>query len=175
MRTKIFTLTVAAAALASNLAIAADGDRVHGSLAGDNISGTVTMLETASGVVLVEIDAGGLPEGEHGFHVHEVGQCDGENGFKSAGGHLARGLDHGIMSQNGPHPGDMPNLHVGSGGIAKADVFVRGFTLGRTGNQRILDDDGSAVIIHAGPDDYSTQPSGDAGDRLACAVLEPAE
>ncbi|MGV0912362.1 superoxide dismutase family protein [Martelella sp. FOR1707] len=56
---------------------------------------------------------------------------------------------------------------------AKADVFVRGFTLGRTGNQRILDDDGSVVTIHAGPDDDSTQPSGDAGDRLACAVLKP--
>ncbi|MEO1987180.1 MAG: superoxide dismutase family protein [Martelella sp.] len=155
------------------VALSAEGDQVRGDFAGEGISGTVAMEETASGVVLVEVTAKGLPEGEHGFHVHQVGKCDPDTAFKSAESHLARGLDHGIETAGGPHPGDMPNLHAQSDGVAHAEFFLRGFTLGTTGNQRILDDDGSAVIIHSGSDDYSTQPSGGSGDRIACAVLEP--
>ncbi|PRX10103.1 UNVERIFIED_ORG: Cu-Zn family superoxide dismutase [Martelella mediterranea] len=154
------------------LAMAVDGDKVLGDFQGEGINGTVEMVETASGIVVVDVRAEGLSEGQHGFHVHEVGACDSADGFKSAKGHLARGLEHGVMSAGGPHPGDMPNLHVRSDGVADAEFFVRGFTLGTEGNQRILDEDGSAVIIHSGADDYGTQPSGDSGERVACAVLE---
>lgn len=171
---KLQLATAAALLFTLGTASAAEGDRVQGEIAGDGISGTVTMEETASGVILIEITAEGVPEGEHGVHVHETGQCEGPT-FESAGGHLARGLDHGVKAANGPHPGDLPNVHVASDGVLHVEYFTRGFTLGNEGDERLLDDDGSAFIIHSGADDYESQPSGDAGDRIACAVLEAAE
>jgi len=161
--------------LCSGSAYAAEGDRVSGTLEGDGIRGEISMLETASGTVHVEVTAEGVPEGAHGIHVHEIGTCEAADGFKSAGGHLSAGLDHGIMSQGGPHPGDLPNVHAGADGMIHAEFFVRGFSLGTEGNARILDEDGSSVVLHSGPDDYSSQPSGDSGSRIACAVLTPAE
>ncbi|MCX2721633.1 superoxide dismutase family protein [Roseibium salinum] len=149
----------------------AAAESVTATLQGEGISGTVEMTETASGVVHVVVNAEGLPAGKHGFHVHETGSCEADGGFKSAGGHLAGDKEHGINSSGGPHPGDLPNIHVGEDGILQAEFFARGFTIGEGVDERLLDDDGAAVIIHAGADDYSSQPSGDAGDRLACGVL----
>lgn len=133
------------------------------------------MLETASGTVHVEVTAEGVSEGAHGIHVHETGKCEAADDFQSAGGHLSAGLDHGIMSEGGPHPGDLPNVHAGADGMVHAEFFVRGFSLGTEGNARILDGDGASVVLHSGPDDYTSQPSGDSGSRIACAVLAPAE
>ena len=164
-----------AALLCAGSAYAADGDRVSGSLEGDGISGEIGMLETASGAILVEVTAQGVPEGEHGIHVHEVGKCEAADNFKSAGGHVAAGLEHGIKSQNGPHPGDLPNVHASADGTIHAEFFLRGFSLGTEGNPRIMDEDGAALVLHSGPDDYTSQPSGDSGDRIACAVLKAAE
>tara|TARA_R110002020_G_scaffold25060_5_gene81596 strand:- start:9967 stop:10488 length:522 start_codon:yes stop_codon:yes gene_type:complete len=164
-----------AALLCAGSAYAADGDRVSGSLEGEGITGEIRMLETASGAVLVEVMAQGVPEGAHGIHVHEVGKCDAADSFKSAGGHVAADLEHGIKSQNGPHPGDLPNVHAGDDGVIHAEFFLRGFSLGTEGNARIMDEDGTSVVLHSGPDDYTSQPSGNSGDRIACAVLEPAE
>ncbi|WP_340160554.1 superoxide dismutase family protein [uncultured Hoeflea sp.] len=161
--------------LASGSAYAAEGDRVSGTLEGDGIRGEITMLETASGTVHVEVTAEGVPEGAHGIHVHETGKCEASDDFKSAGGHLSAGLDHGIMSDGGPHPGDLPNVHASAEGMVHAEFFVRGFSLGTEGNARILDEDGAAVVLHSGADDYTSQPSGDSGSRIACAVLNPAE
>lgn len=151
----------------------AAGESVSAKLEGDGITGTVEMTETASGVVHVVVNAEGVPAGVHGFHVHETGACEAGDGFKSAGGHLAGGLEHGIQSSGGPHPGDLPNVHVGEDGVLEAEFFARGFAMGEDGDARLLDDDGSAVVLHANADDYSSQPSGDAGDRIACGVLEP--
>ncbi|MDF1609387.1 superoxide dismutase family protein [Hoeflea sp. YIM 152468] len=161
--------------LSSGSALAAEGDSVNGTLEGDGITGEISMLETASGTVHIKVSAQGVPEGAHGIHVHEVGKCEAADGFKSAGGHLAAGLDHGIQSDDGPHPGDLPNVHAGAQGMVNAEFFVRGFSLGTEGDPRILDQDGSSVILHAGPDDYTSQPSGDSGSRIACAVLKAAE
>lgn len=166
---------MAAVLLCSGSALAAEGDSVNGALQGDGITGEISMLETASGTVHVEVTAQGVPEGAHGIHVHEVGKCDAADDFKSAGGHLAAGLEHGIQTEGGPHPGDLPNVHANAQGMVHAEFFVRGFTLGTEGDQRILDADGSAVILHSGPDDYTSQPSGDSGSRIACAVLKAAE
>ena len=161
--------------LCSGSAYAAEGDRVSGTLESDGIRGEISMLETASGTVHVEVTAEGVPEGAHGIHVHEIGKCDAADEFKSAGGHLAAGLDHGIMSAGGPHPGDLPNVHAGADGMVHAEFFVRGFSLGTEGDARILDEDGTSVVLHSGPDDYTSQPSGDSGSRIACAVLNPVE
>ncbi len=156
------------------VAFAAEGDKGIADLQGEGISGTVTMTETASGAILVVLEAGGLPEGTHGFHVHETGSCDSADGFKSAGGHLSGGLSHGVNTPDGPHPGDLPNVHVQADGAIKAEFFTYGFSMGDEGDVRIFDEDGSAVVIHSNADDYSSQPSGDAGDRIACGVLRPA-
>ncbi|MCR4264687.1 superoxide dismutase family protein [Nitratireductor sp. ZSWI3] len=152
---------------------AAEGDTATAELKGEGIVGNVEMREAASGVVHVIVSAKGVPEGPHGFHVHETGACDPGSGFESAGGHLARGEQHGIKAEGGPHPGDFPNVHAGSDGVVEAEFFTRGFNLGQDGEERLLDQDGAAVVLHAKADDYTSQPSGEAGDRLACGVLEP--
>lgn len=161
--------------LCSGSAFAAEGDRVSGTLEGDGITGEISMLETASGTVHIEVSAQGVPEGAHGIHVHEIGKCESADDFKSAGGHLAAGLEHGIKNEGGPHPGDLPNIHASAQGMVHAEFFVRGFSLGTLGNQRILDEDGTSVVLHSGPDDYTSQPSGNSGGRIACAVLKGAE
>lgn len=153
-------------------AMAASGDRAEATLSGNGVSGTVTMNETASGMVQVIVDASGLPEGPHGFHVHETGDCDPATGFKSAGGHFAGTFKHGVETVGGPHPGDFPNIHADANGNVKTEFFTLGFQLDNRAEPSILDSDGSAVIIHAGADDYRSQPSGDAGARLACGVIE---
>ena len=172
---KLALLACAAVLSLPSVASAAEGDRVAADLRGNGITGSVLMTETGSGTVLVQIQAEGLPPGPHGFHVHEVGACDPSSGFKSAGGHLARGLEHGLTAEGGPHPGDFPNVHAQEDGVIEAEFFTRAFTLGTAdveANRRILDADGSAVMLHAGADDYSSQPAGDLGDRIACGVLQ---
>lgn len=133
--------------------------------------GTATLTQTPNGV-LIEVDASNLPQGWHGFHIHETGQCDAAGGFQSAGGHYApRGSEHGYQVEGGPHAGDMPNQFVPESGQLRAQVLNPLVTIGE-GEATLFDQDGSAIVIHANPDDYQSQPSGDAGDRLACAVIE---
>lgn len=136
-----------------------------------NESGSATLSQNKGGV-LVEVELRGLEPGEHGFHLHQVGQCDPADGFKSAGDHLAlEGQEHGFMAAGGPHSGDMPNQFVGSDGVLKAHVLAPAIAL--QDEATVFDADGTAIVVHAAPDDYSSQPSGNAGDRVACAVIEP--
>lgn len=135
-----------------------------------NAVGSVTVRATPSNTVLVTINLMGLPAGgTHAVHFHETGDCSAPD-FTSAGGHIADGADHGVLAQAGPHPGDLPNLVVDPNGEAQAEFFNDLITM-----DMLLDADGSAFIVHAGVDDYQSQPSGDAGDRLACGVFQPAQ
>lgn len=135
--------------------------------------GTANLTQTPNGV-LIELELRGLPPGEHGFHVHETGRCEPESKFESAGGHYAPAKRaHGFLVEEGPHAGDMPNIFVGKDGTVRAHIVNDGITLG-PGTATVFDADGSALIVHGKPDDYRSQPSGDAGDRLACAVIERA-
>jgi Cu-Zn family superoxide dismutase len=134
-----------------------------------DVSGTVTLNRTASGMTLVQIDLTGVPEGVHGVHLHETGDCSADD-FTLAGGHISGTQTHGVLSENGPHPGDMPNMTVGADGILKADVFLDLLDL----ETMIMDEDGAAFIVHSGADDYTSQPSGDAGSRIACGTFAPA-
>ncbi len=131
--------------------------------------GTATLTGTSEGV-LVEAEVRGLP-GDNwvGFHFHENGECDPQGGFQSAGGHFnPTGREHGYRVDGGPHAGDMPNQYVPADGVLRAHVFNSAVAL----NEGDAALSGRAIVIHAGADDYESQPSGDAGDRLACAIIE---
>lgn len=132
-----------------------------------NEIGTGTLTGTPEGV-LIEVDLKDLPEGWHGFHIHEQGVCDAEGGFKSAGGHFNPGdANHGLMVEGGAHAGDMPNQYAAADGTLKAQVLNPSVSMGAEEG----DVSGRAIVIHSGPDDYESQPSGDAGERIACAVI----
>lgn len=171
---KLTTLIAGAALLASPAAMAASATATLQGADGSEL-GTVTLQDTASGMVHVMAELSGMPAGEHGFHIHETGACDGADGFKSAGGHLAGDMDHGVMAEGGPHPGDFPNIHVPDSGALTIEYFTDRISLGEGEGTPVMDQDGSAVMVHAGADDYESQPSGDAGDRIACGVIEATE
>lgn len=133
-------------------------------------AGSVTLTQTPSGVLL-SLSVKGLPAGEHAFHVHAVGKC--ETPFTSAGGHFNPGnKKHGIMVAEGAHAGDMPNLHIPASGELTVEVHNSMITLEKDKPNSVFDADGSAVVIHAGKDDYKTDPTGDAGGRIACGVVQ---
>lgn len=132
--------------------------------------GSVNLTQTAQGVLL-NVSVKGLPPGEHAFHVHAVGKC--EPPFTSAGGHFnPGGKKHGMLSPEGQHAGDMPNLHIPQSGDLAVEVLNVNITLEKGKPNSVFDADGSAVIIHAGSDDYKTDPTGDAGGRIACGVIQ---
>jgi superoxide dismutase, Cu-Zn family len=134
--------------------------------------GSVTFTQSQSGYLHIFVEATGLPPGPHGIHIHETGQCDPTTAFESAGGHYAGGKEHGFMAENGPHAGDLPNVHVGQDGLLKVEFFTERLSLAEGAANPLRDADGSAIVIHAGPDDYASDPSGNSGDRLACGVIE---
>ncbi len=129
--------------------------------------GTVTINETDSGTPMVIVTLSDIPEGTHGIHIHETGDCSADD-FTSAGGHIAGDAQHGVYVSGGPHPGDLPNANVASDGSVNLEIFNDRLAI----EDMIFDEDGSAFIVHAGADDYSSQPAGDAGDRIACGVFE---
>lgn len=136
------------------------------SLSDGGAAGMASLTETASGTMLFKADLTGLPQGIHAIHIHETGTCEAPD-FKSAGGHLAGGKEHGILTAGGPHPGDIPNITASADGTATLEFFMTGISMAD-----VMDEDGSAVVIHAAADDYTSQPAGDAGDRIACGVIE---
>jgi len=133
--------------------------------AGQSI-GTVRAWQTAGGVSF-HISASGLPHGLHGIHVHAVGRCEAPD-FATAGPHWnPAGKHHGLNNPAGPHAGDLPNVEVAANGVLGATVTLSGATM-----TSLLDADGSALVLHAAPDDNMTDPSGNSGARIACAVIQ---
>jgi Cu-Zn family superoxide dismutase len=135
--------------------------------------GAVRVLLTSTGARLTGTLTG-LTPGEHGFHFHQVGRCDGTTPtrFESAGGHYnPAGRKHGTQNPEGPHAGDMPNVTVAPDG--RAVLPDSGVTVAMSDSARagLFDADGSALLVHAGADDYRTDPSGNSGARIACGVL----
>ena len=135
--------------------------------------GAVRVFQENTGVVL-RIDAKGLPPGLHGVHLHAVGRCDVPK-FTSAGAHWnPANKQHGHQNPNGFHAGDLGNLGVGADGKLVAGLYVPGARLRADGlgdGPVLLDADGAALVFHAKADDEKTDPSGNSGDRIACAVL----
>ncbi|WP_202389212.1 superoxide dismutase family protein [Qipengyuania oceanensis] len=131
--------------------------------------GTAQVL-TRSNAVYLTVAATGLEPGEHGFHLHTTGTCTAPD-FKSAGGHLnPLGKQHGSLNPDGKHVGDLANLAVGASRSASRTYELTGSPAQIA--EWLFDADGTAVVIHAGPDDYRTDPAGDAGSRVACGVLK---
>ena len=139
--------------------------------AGGN-AGTATLTEAPKGV-LVRIEAKGLTPGWHAVHFHEVGDCSKAD-FTSAGGHVHMQPTHvhGLLNPAGDEAGDLPNLFVGANGEGSAEFFSATVSLnGAAGRAALLDKDGSAVVVHANPDDHMSQPIGGAGPRVACGAI----
>lgn len=139
-----------------------------------NASGAEIGTLTVNGVpdaAILKIELRDLPPGQWvAFHIHENGECDAQGGFKSAGGHFnPTNKAHGHEFADGPHAGDMMNQYVNDKGELYAQILNNAVRFDGTGETDIH---GKAVIIHAGADDYKSQPSGDAGDRIACAVIK---
>ena len=132
--------------------------------------GSAELTQTPAGVV-IRLAVKGLPAGEHAFHVHGVGKC--EPPFTSAGGHFnPSGKKHGMMVAEGYHAGDMPNLHIPTSGEIVVEVLNAAITLEKGKANSLFGPDGTALIIHAGKDDYKTDPTGEAGGRIACGIIQ---
>ena len=130
--------------------------------------GTATFSEVRGGVRVV-LEMRGMPPGTKGVHIHETGRCEPPD-FGSAGAHLnPDGQRHGLLNAAGPHAGDLPNITIGSNGVGRLETMNDRVTL-RT-RAALLDADGSALVVHAMPDDFTSDPAGGSGARVACGVI----
>jgi Cu-Zn family superoxide dismutase len=170
---KLFGTAGAAALLAATVSmpVHAAGEMANAQLkdASGKAVGDVDLMQTPAGV-LIKLQIKGLLPGEHAFHVHAVGKCEAP--FESAGPHFNPGNHkHGIMSGEG-HAGDMPNLYVPQSGELSVEVVNAAVSLEKGKPNSLFDNDGSSLVIHAKADDYKTDPAGNAGDRIACGVIQ---
>jgi superoxide dismutase, Cu-Zn family len=137
------------------------------------VAGSAAFSSNADGSVTVVLTAAGVPAGPHGIHIHAVGICEAP-GFTTAGGHFnPAASQHGMENPAGPHGGDLPNLTADAAGRVSYRATTTRVTIG-AGATGLFDADGSALVIHAGPDDNRTDPSGNSGARILCGVIRPA-
>jgi Cu-Zn family superoxide dismutase len=166
--TKIALAAALACALAPRPAAAQTAKAMLKDQKGTEV-GAVDLTQTPAGVLL-KLSLKGVPAGEHAFHIHEAGRC--EPPFTTAGGHFnPAGHKHGLLVGAG-HAGDMPNLHVPPGGTLEVEILNATVTLEKDKPNSLLRPNGTAVVIHAGKDDYKSDPAGNAGDRIACGVIQ---
>ena len=147
-----------------------DGVANLASASGSLVSGCLQVMSMGPNAVHIAGDIGGLaPGSSHGFHVHENGDCSAADA-SSAGGHFNPGAaPHGRMDDGPHHAGDIDNIVADAQGVAHVNMHVPGLTLGTGAANDVA---GRAIIVHADPDDYASQPSGNAGKRLACGVIK---
>ena len=131
--------------------------------------GRVRLHETTSGLLL-RIKLKGLTPGVHGFHIHDVGKCEGD--FESAGGIFnPLGAKHGYLNDEGPMVGDLPNLIVPPSGEIEVEFMSPFATLSKDAEDTLVDNNGSAIVLFEQADDYHTDPNGNSGPRIACGVI----
>ena len=160
------TILLASAMLAAGAAGAYAADSAAAKFTGADGTdhGTLTLTSTPNGV-LITGELTGVPAGAHGFHFHTTGAC--EPPFESAGGHFnPDDHQHGMKNPQGKHSGDLPNVLVPASGAATVEHFAVGLTL-----ENLSGEDGTSLVVHADADDYSADPAGNAGDRIACGVV----
>lgn len=133
---------------------------------GNETNGQIVFTKLSNGKIKVEAEVYNLTPGKHGFHIHEHGDCSSPDG-KSAGGHFFTDHDHhGSLEEMATHVGDLGNLEANADGIAKLTFETE--KLSFSGLANVI---GRGVIVHEGVDDMKTQPTGDAGGRVACGVI----
>ena len=168
MKTAFLLLTTAA--LLGACASTPSGPRATAQLqptTGNTASGSVSFVQKGNKVLVSGEIRGLKPNAEHGFHVHEKGDCSSGDGM-SAGGHFnPTGAPHGSHGMGMHHTGDLPSLKADAGGVARFNFESGSLAVG----SGVTDVVGKGLIVHRDPDDYKTQPTGNAGPRLACAVI----
>ena len=169
MRILLIPITVAALAACSTVSEPQGGASMPLISSSGQTIGSVRAWQTAGGISF-HVRASGLTHGVHGIHVHPIGRCDPPD-FASAGMHWnPTNKQHGLNNPQGPHAGDMPNVTVAANGVLDQTVVLPNATMAQ-----LLDADGSSIMIHANADDYVSQPAGNSGPKIACAVIGPAE
>ncbi len=142
--------------------------------AGGKAMGSIALSEGPTGV-LAKVELTGLTPGWHAIHFHEKADCS-DAAFNNAGAHInhaAAKKPHGLLNTQGPDMGDLPNVYASADGVAHAEVFSALVSMkGMGGRPALQDADGSALVIHASPDDGVTQPIGGAGARVACVAIK---
>jgi Cu-Zn family superoxide dismutase len=136
---------------------------------GNNASGEATFQQVGNKVRVVVVVQGLKPGQVHGLHIHEVGDCRSADGMSTKGHYNPLGKPHGPQGSADRHAGDLPSLKADDAGRAKIDVEVDIITV-TAGPTSVV---GRGLIVHADPDDYKTQPTGNAGARIACGVIQP--
>ena len=137
------------------------------SRSGSSVTGTLRLRDGAAGLRIQGEVRGLQPNTEHGFHIHEKGDCSAADAT-SAGPHFnPAGAPHGRAGSGAHHAGDMPNIKADANGVARVDQVVTGVTLAAGANGAA----GRALVVHRDPDDYSSQPAGNSGPRTACGVI----
>ncbi|AZI36450.1 superoxide dismutase [Cu-Zn] [Caenibius tardaugens NBRC 16725] len=173
MMRKAFVVAAPLALMACTTVAEAPKDAELGSaaisLADGSAAGTASLIESGNHLSLV-IKVAGISAGPHGVHLHTAGLCDAPQ-FTTAGGHLNPGAkQHGADNPMGSHLGDLPNIAVGADGTGSLTYSLHGDRAAILAD--IFDSDGTAIVVHAGPDDYKTDPAGNSGGRIACGVFK---
>jgi Cu-Zn family superoxide dismutase len=135
---------------------------------GNKAFGEATFEQAGDKVRVIVFAQGLKPDAEHGFHIHEAGDCSSGDGMSAKGHFNPHAKPHGNPSSGERHAGDLPSLKADKSGRAKIDVTVGAIAIGSGAGDIV----GRGLIIHADPDDYKTQPTGNAGARLACGVIK---
>ncbi len=164
---------VAAAALLLSSGVAHAQDTSHTADVLNNKGASIGSIELKGGgngtVLRVQLKSGALTPGWHGIHLHANGDCSDHEKFTASKGHVNHAQKkHGLLNVEGPDEGDLPNIFANADGSVNAELSTRTLLTGARG---LKDADGSAIIIHASPDDHNSQPIGGAGARVACAVI----
>jgi superoxide dismutase, Cu-Zn family len=166
---RIFVALGVAGALAVLPAAAQESFKVELKDLQGAVVGTATLKAVAGGGVSIALEVKNLAPGEHAFHVHQVAKC--EPPFATAGPHFnPDAKKHGLQNPDGAHAGDMNNITVGADGTGKVTIVNKQVSLG-AGPNSVFANGGTALVIHAKPDDMKTDPAGNAGDRIACGVV----
>lgn len=139
------------------------------------VIGEATLVDTKVGV-LIRLALDNVPPGWHAIHIHEIGKCDDHESLKNSGGHVnVAERAHGLLNPDGPDNADLPNVYAHGDGTLRVEVLTPLVSLDGQDRPAILDDNGSALVMHTNPDDHVTQPIGGAGARIACGVIKATE